>query len=172
MWTQLSLRCLSLSFACVVVGCSPASVEVTELKHYPIQTLEGVIAETAIEFDADTSYDNNGALKITAEQPMTVPLYETGDLEIENTRIFYQARLKTQAVQGKVYLEMLCHFPEKGEYFSRALDSPVTNTQDWTTQETPFILRTGENPDNIKLNVVIEGTGTVWVDDIHLTMQE
>lgn len=32
----------------------------------------------------------------------------------------------------------------------------------------PFFLQKGENPDNVKLNLVIEGKGTVWIDDIHL----
>jgi hypothetical protein len=39
---------------------------------------------------------------------------------------------------------------------------------DWVTQETPFFLKPGENPDNVKLNLVIEGKGTVWIDDISL----
>jgi hypothetical protein len=34
--------------------------------------------------------------------------------------------------------------------------------------ETPFFLKRGEKPDNVKLNVVINGTGTVWIDDVKL----
>jgi hypothetical protein len=26
----------------------------------------------------------------------------------------------------------------------------------------------GENPDNVKLNFVVNGTGTIWIDDIRL----
>ncbi len=43
-----------------------------------------------------------------------------------------------------------------------------TGTTNWTTMETPFFLKKGENPDNIKLNLVIKGKGTVWIDDIRL----
>jgi hypothetical protein len=46
--------------------------------------------------------------------------------------------------------------------------SPLTGTTDWTTAETPFLLKRGENPDNVKLNLVIDGKGTVWIDDIRL----
>jgi hypothetical protein len=63
---------------------------------------------------------------------------------------------------------MLCHFPGKGDFFSRGLMTPLSGSTDWTTQETPFFLKGGENPDNIKLNVVIDGKGTVWIDDIQL----
>ncbi|MGC9527772.1 MAG: hypothetical protein ACP5D7_19740 [Limnospira sp.] len=158
---------LPLGLTLAVVACS-STVNVTELQHYPLDNVDGMIGRTQVEFDPDISHDSNGSIKITATQPTTVPLYETGNLDLENTRIFYQAKLKTQDLQGKAYIEMLCHFPGKGEFFSRALNSPLTGTQDWTSQETPFILRPGENPDNIKLNLVIEGTGTVWIDDIRL----
>jgi hypothetical protein len=36
------------------------------------------------------------------------------------------------------------------------------------TQETPFFLKKGENPNNVKLNLVIDGKGMVWIDDIRL----
>lgn len=63
---------------------------------------------------------------------------------------------------------MWCQFSGKGEYFSRALHAPLSGSNEWTTQETPFFLKKGENPSNVKLNVVINGSGTVWVDDIRL----
>ena len=81
---------------------------------------------------------------------------------------FYQARLRTEDVQGQVYLEMWCHFPDKGEFFSRSVDTPLTGSTEWTTEETPFSLKKGENPDFVKLNLVFDGTGTVWIDDIRL----
>ncbi|MCH8120599.1 MAG: hypothetical protein IIC00_12845 [Planctomycetes bacterium] len=63
---------------------------------------------------------------------------------------------------------MWCHFPGRGEYFSKGLMNPLTGTTDWTTEEIPFLLKKGQNPDNVKLNLVIDGKGTVWIDDIRL----
>ena len=63
---------------------------------------------------------------------------------------------------------MWCRFPGKGEFFSRGLQSPLTGTTDWTTEETAFFLKKGENPDNVKLNLVINGSGTAWIDDVRL----
>jgi hypothetical protein len=54
--------------------------------------------------------------------------------------------------------------------FSRALQAPLTGSNEWSTQSTPFLLRQGDNPDNAKLNLVVNGTGTVWIDDIRLIM--
>ena len=71
-------------------------------------------------------------------------------------------------MDGQVYLEMLCHFPDRGEIFSRGIQSPLASTTDWTTVETPFFLKRGERPDFVKLNLVINGKGTVWIDDVRL----
>ena len=101
-------------------------------------------------------------------EPTVIRLFETGDIDIEDARLIYQAKVRTEGVQGQVFLEMWCHFPGKGEFFSRGLQSPVSGTTEWTSVETPFFLQKGENPDNVKLNLVIDGTGTVWIDDIRL----
>jgi hypothetical protein len=63
---------------------------------------------------------------------------------------------------------MWCHFPDGGEFFSKGIMNPVSGTTDWTSHETPFFLKKGERPDLIKLNVVIDGSGTVWIKDIAL----
>ena len=63
---------------------------------------------------------------------------------------------------------MYCHFPGKGDAFSRGLQTPLTGNTDWVTEEIPFFLRKGENPDNVRLNLVIDGSGTAWIDEIRL----
>lgn len=89
-------------------------------------------------------------------------------MDIKGSRIVYRARLKTENVTGQVYLEMWCSFPELGEFFSRSLESPLSGTVDWTTEETPFFLEKGQRPDLVKLNIVVNGQGRVWIDDIAL----
>jgi len=107
-------------------------------------------------------------LKITSTRPTVIRLFQTGDIDAENARLIYQARLRTENVEGRAYLEMWCHFPGKGEFFSRGLQTPLAGTTEWTTEETPFFLKKGENPDNVKLNLVIDGKGTAWIDDVRL----
>ncbi|MEW6583996.1 MAG: hypothetical protein AB1442_00120 [Nitrospirota bacterium] len=149
-------------------GCAQKSTAVAEIKKFPLDSLEGVITQSSVTIDKDVSSDGKGSLRITAESPTVVRLFETGDIDVENARLVYQARVKTENVQGQVFLEMWCHFPGKGEFFSRGLETPLTGTVEWATEETPFFLQKGENPDNVKLNFVINGTGTVWIDDIKL----
>ena len=114
------------------------------------------------------SADGNGSIKIIAPESTTVLLYETGDIDIENARLVYRAKIRTENVIGQAFLEMWCVFEGSGEYFSRGLQSIVTGDTDWADNETMFFLKAGENPDNIKLNLVINGSGTVWIDDIEL----
>ena len=63
---------------------------------------------------------------------------------------------------------MWCWFKNEGEYFSKDLQTPVRGNTDWSTEETLFILPEGKKPDRVRLNIVVEGSGTVWVDDIQL----
>ena len=168
MTTRHLYVCVHIAFHFMLVACSKSSKQVLELKRFPIDSMEGIITRGNIRIDKDISSDGNGSLKITSTKPTVMRLFELGDLDIENARLIYQARLRTYNVEGKVYLEMLCHFPGKGEFFSRGLQTPLTGTTEWTTEETPFFLKKGENPDNVKLNLVIDGKGTAWVDDIRL----
>ena len=158
-----------------VVELHNAKIEIatSELKHYSLDSMEWIIEQDKVTIDRQISSDGNGSLRIEATEPTTVRLFETGDVDIENARLIYQAKLRTENVEGQVYLEMWCRFSSPGfpgiaESFSKGLMNSLSGSTDWTIQETPFLLQKGENPDNVKLNLVIEGKGTVWIDDIRL----
>ena len=149
----------------LAAGCAPAEVPI---KTYAISGTTGLVSESTATIDSEVSSDGNGALKMTVNQPTVIPLYETGDIDVEDNRIMYRAKIRTENVQGQVYLEMWCVFGAQ-EAFSRALQTPLTGTQNWTEQATPFFLKAGENPDNVRLNLVFTGQGTAWIDEIELT---
>lgn len=155
----------------LLLSCSKVSDDGTELKHYALDDLTSVITQTGIMIDKNISSDGNGSLKIVSESPTVIQLFETGDLDVEDATVFYNAKVKTENVQGQVYLELWCSFEGKGEYFSRGLENSVAGSTGWTSLQTNFFLNTGENPANIRLNLVIAGTGTVWIDDIRLVMR-
>ena len=50
----------------------------------------------------------------------------------------------------------------------RHVEQPVTGSTDWTSQQTPFRLEAGQNPENLRLNLVIDGSGVVWIDDLEV----
>jgi uncharacterized protein (TIGR03067 family) len=114
--------------------------------------------------------DLNG-WSIDAKQSGTFRLFEVKDVSYDDCLITYRAQLKSSGLDGKAYLEILVHLsgdPDDRESYSRGLAMPLTGTCDWASFETAFALAKGQRPDRIKLNVVIEGKGTVWIKDIEL----
>jgi hypothetical protein len=59
----------------------------------------------------------------------------------------YEAKIKSESLNGQAYLEMWCVFKDKGEFFSRGFDSAISGTTGWQTIKTVFNLKKGEMPD-------------------------
>ena len=74
--------------------------------------------------------------------------------------------MKTEAIIGRAYLEMWCRFPGGGEFFSKGFDNALKGTNDWTSCEIPFYLKKGQKPDLLKLNLVVEGEGSVLLRNL------
>jgi hypothetical protein len=159
----------AVSLALGTAGCSrtPGGKDL-ELRRFPLDTLEGVIQKSGAEIDGRVKAEGSGSLKVTVTEPSVIRLFETDPQNLEEATLVFRAKLRTENAQGNVYLEMWCRFPGKGEFFSRGLQSPLRGTIDWTTQEIPFSLKKGDKPDLVKLNVVSEGPGVIWIDDIRL----
>lgn len=136
------------------------------IKTYEI-TRNDIIDDTLAVFQKDISFDENGSLMFQIDNPEIIHLYETGDLDLESCWLEYSVQIQTENVQGAVYLEMWCVIAAN-EYFSRSLNHKISGTNNWQITSTPFFLKKGQNPTNIKLNLVFDGKGIVWIDDIKL----
>ena len=126
-------------------------------------------ASPKIETDATVKVEGRSALRITARWPTVVYLGEVAGLDVENAKLVYTARVKTE-LNGMAFLELWAHVAG-GRYFSKGVNNPVKGTSDWKTIHTPFLFQQGQKPDKVTLNLVINGTGTVWVDDIVLSKE-
>jgi hypothetical protein len=122
---------------------------------------------TTIQTDSEVKTEGQSSVRITTIHPTTVCLGEVTGLDIENARLLYTAKLKSD-LDGVAYLEMWVHVGD-GQYFSRGMNNPIKGKSDWKSIQTPFIFQKGQNPDLIILNLVINGKGTVWVDDVMLS---
>jgi hypothetical protein len=154
--------------ALLVGGAASAQQNQVELKHFPMDSMEGIRAMAGVHFDPRVSTDGKGSVRIDANGEMTVPLFEVTDVSVDNAILIYQASLQSQNLDGRAFLEMWVRIPGKGEFFSRALDRPVTGTVSWMSVATPFFLQSGQKPDLIRLNLVVQGKGKVWIDDVKL----
>jgi hypothetical protein len=97
-----------------------------------------------------------------------VRLFEIPDVEMEQCMLTYQATMRSEGLTGRAYLEMWVRIPGKGEFFSRGLAQPLKGTTAWASYQTPFRLKKGQRADLVKLNLVVEGPGTVWMKDVEL----
>jgi serine/threonine protein kinase len=111
--------------------------------------------------------DNAWVVSCTTTQ--TVRLFEVPNPGVERCMLTYRAKLKSEGLIGRAYLEMWCQVPGIGESFSRGLDNTISGSSGWATCQTPFFLKAGEKPDLIRLNLVVEGQGRVFIKDIELT---
>ncbi len=142
------------------------------LKSYSLDSLDGLLTKSGVELDENISSDGNGSVRIRCgEGKTTVRLFETGPMDATNTMLWYQASLRCENLAGQAYLEMWCNIPGRGEFFSRGLEQPISGTMNWSSVQIPFRNDTAIKPDNVKLNLVVEGTGTIWIDDIRVTGQ-
>jgi hypothetical protein len=124
---------------------------------------------------------DGGAWLANHTKAQTFRLFEVPEPGVEDCTVLYRARLKTEGMTGKAYLEMWCRLPGRGEFFSKGLSQTVTGSNDWISYEIPFFLKKGEKPDLIRLNLVVEAigwlfkkpvTGKVWIKDVELVCHE
>jgi len=123
--------------------------------------------EQPISGELTVTEDNAWAVSCTTTQ--TFRLFEVPNPGVENCTVMYRAKLKSEGLVGRAYLEMWCQFTGQGEAFSRGVNSTISGSSDWATCQTPFFLKAGEKPDLIRLNLVVEGQGKVFIKDVELT---
>ena len=88
---------------------------------------------------------------------------------MENAKLLYNAKVKSD-LDGSAYLELWAHVGG-GQFFSKGMNDVVSQKTDWKIIQTPFLFQKGQRPDKVTLNLVINGKGTVWIDDIVLSKE-
>lgn len=157
-------RTLLLAFVFALVS-GPAEAE--DLKKLSLDDASTI--GTSIITDSKVKTEGTGSIKISTICPATVCLGEVTDLDVENAKLVYTAKVKSE-LSGLAFLEMWVHVGD-GRYFSKGLNDPIKGKSDWKSIQTPFLFQKGQKPDRVTLSIVINGTGTVWIDDIVLSKE-
>ena len=151
---------ITLFIMALVVRLSAAE----ELKKLSLDDASAI--GTTIQTDSEVKTEGRGSVRITTRHPTIVCLGEVSGLDVENAKLIYMAKVKSE-LDGVAFLEMWVYVG-KGQYFSRGMNDPVKGKSEWKSIQTPFVFQKGQKPDKITLNLVINGRGTVWIDDIVL----
>lgn len=163
---------LALLLAATAACDRRPSSKAETLRAYPLDSLEGIVTLTGAAYDSLQSTDGRGSLRYDVKAPTTIRLVEAKDPGVEAAVLYYRAALRVQDFEGKAYLEMWVRVPGMGEFFSKGFQSTLSGTSGWMSVEIPFVLREGQRADLVRLNVVADGTGTLWVDDLRLLAGE
>ncbi len=138
-----------------------------ELKRIPLDDASGL--GLTLQTDPDVKIEGKGAVRIQTLWPTVICLGEVSGIDIENARLVYSAKVKSD-LDGMAFLEMWV-FVAGGQYFSKGTNDVVSQKTDWKTIRTPFMFEKNQKPEKIVLNIVVNGKGTVWVDDIVLSTE-
>ena len=115
------------------------------------------------------SQDGGGSLRVQTSQGGRLRLYRLADLGPVQGEVAFTGFLRSSGLSGRAVLEMWCRPAEGEAAFVRGYGSAVTGNSEWAPQEVRFsnpgLCR---NPVSIELNVLIEGAGTVWIDDLRV----
>jgi hypothetical protein len=122
---------------------------------------DATITRSDLESDPDA-----WGFELTEKQ--SVRLFEVENPGVDQCVVTYRAKLRSEGLAGRAFLEMWCRFPGRGEFFSKGIHQTMKGSTGWASYETPFFLKQGQMPDLIKLNVAVEGTGRIWVRDVEL----
>ena len=151
----------------VVLAFVTTPVMAEDLKKMSLD--DASLASPKIQNDQVVKTEGKASIKITTKWPTTVYLGEVAGLNIENAKLIYKADVKSD-LEGVAYLEMWAHVGG-GQYFSKGLNNPVKGKSNWKSIRTPFIFQKGQKPDKITLNLVVNGKGTVWIDNLVLSKE-
>lgn len=125
-------------------------------------------ADTPIHCDAIVATED-GSWRVQTRGRRSFRLFELRETQPEACLLTYRARMRSENVQPRAYLEMWCHIPDEGEFASRGTQTALRGDSGWVTCETRFQLKPGQRPDAIKLNLAFDGPGAIEIRDIQLT---
>jgi hypothetical protein len=160
---QINTRTVAVGVIVMAFGMAYAE----ELKKLSLDDTSAI--GPTIQIDPKVKVEGAGSIKIMTRWPTTICLGEVTNLDIEDATLIYSAKVKSD-LDGIAFLEMWAHIGE-GKYFSKEMNDVVGQKTDWKTIRTPFRFQKGQKPDKVTLNLIINGQGTVWIDDIVLSKE-
>jgi hypothetical protein len=149
------LVCLAAALSC---SDSPRMIYVKKL-----DSADDVITRSGVTFDPEAS-----AIRIEARGPVTIHLAQIDLKGLAGVRLFFRGHLRSANLKGRAYFEIQCELADGPPLSARGLTEAVSGTTDWVRQQTPLILESGQRAERVQLNVVVEGSGTLWVNVIAL----
>ena len=152
------------------VAAAAGTVSAQYLKRIPLDN--HATLGTTVATDTLFRTEGGASIRVRTRWPTVVNIGEETRITVDGGLLVFQAKLMARALDGTAYLEMWCHFADGSRYFARGVDSTVSGSVDWTPVRTVFRLEPGQRPIRVTLNLVVNGTGTVWIDEARLRARD
>ena len=151
-------RAISAYLMLFMICAAPALAD--DLLNLPLEDAARI--SPLIKADPADKAQGKASINIQTKWPAVVCLGQVDGLDVEDTRLVYQAKVKSR-LQGSAYLEMWVEVAGRS-YFSRGLNDQAKGDSGWKDIKTEFVLKKGQKVTKVTLNLVINGAGQVWVD--------
>ncbi len=147
------------------------------LQHIDLEAVSAVTKESVegssvtVSIDSARHASGKASLKVQSQKPGShhVVLARLENLNIKGVqRLAYRAQTMTQDLQGEVYLLMSVYVQGEMPQASMINGFKANTFPKWNPVETAFFLKPGQTIGQLELALVLDGPGTVWVDDLSL----
>lgn len=147
---------------------TPGGAQGRDLGVLPCNSFSQV--RTTVTVDRQTSADGNGSLKVEAVQGGLVTVADQDGFDVKEGNTFWcVVKVKGAGLKQRAYLEMWCEFKGQGRAFSKGLGQILQGDTDWIEVKLPMMINQPATLNRALVNVVIEGPGTVWVDEVRFS---
>ena len=160
---RLSLL-LGIALSLSALRCSGAPQVLYQNK---LESLDGLLTRDGVTL-VTQAWQGRAGIRIEAHGPTSVRLAEVQTKGAEVVVLTYRGHVRAANLSGRAYLEMRCSIPGKEELIAGARDAAVVGTTEWVTQVTRLSLGNQPSPQTVRLNVQIEGSGVVFVQNVLL----
>ncbi len=137
---------------------------------FTADSTDEIVDSGAISLDTETSVDGTASIRVQRDESGkgVIGLYQVDDAEINNSRLVYMAKMKTEGVENMAYLRLRVATQNDVELVSYGPPIPLSGDSEWTEVATELFLDRGNKARSIGLDLVIDGKGTVWIDQVGL----
>ena len=132
-----------------------------------LESLDGLLTRAGITLETQ-AWQGRAGIRIDVHGSTGIRLAEVQTRGAAAVVLTYRGHMRSANLTGRAYLEMRCTPSGNRELVSRALDAAVSGTTEWVTQVTRLSLGNEPLAQTVRLNVQVEGSGIVWVQNVLL----
>lgn len=147
---------------------SLADQEIVEL---PINSAQDIVSSGSVRIDPESE----NALLVNSDGKKEIELFDIEGTGLGDKKLTYSAVMRTKDLmstddtRGIAYLELTVLFPDGEELVARGPRVPLSGTTEWRSAETVLYVDKGGDPQNVSLDLIVDGAGKVWLQDLRLS---